>query len=129
MRAKTVNENYPPGAANDPRAPWNEPEDDSVYDFEVVDDEILVTRKYNFSGGMDWEDWDEDEGYIDPEDFDMFAAKKLGIDAEEKWESEDYLEIQNVENVEGKKDTFLFKTSWGGFEVNMDELIDLSNLF
>lgn len=129
MRAKTVNENYPPGAANDPRAPWNEPEDDSIYSLDVEDGEIVITRKYN-----QWaeDEWDEDKGYIDPEEFDLFAAKKLGINAEEKWDADEYLEIENVEDISKKKyaeDRFRFETSWGTFEADMDELIDMTNLF
>ena len=126
MRAKTVNENYPPGAANDPRAPWNEPEDDSVYDFEVVDDEILVTRKYNFSGGMDWEDWDEDKGYVDMEQFDQYAAKELGLNVDEKYDEDDILEIEDWSEDKGMVE---FQTSWGNFKISLDELIDMTNLF
>ena len=76
MRARTVNENYPPGAANDPNAPWNEPEDDSRYDLDMDGDELIITRDYNFSAE---DEWDTDKASIDPETFDIFAAKKLTL--------------------------------------------------
>ena len=128
-RAKTVNEygsmgGYPLGAADDSRAPWNEKEDDSDFDLELRNNEIIITRRYNYSAE---DEWDEDQAYIDPESFDLFAAEALEISAEEKWEAEDYLEIQNIEDLPG--DNFKFITSWGTFEADMDELIDLTNLF
>lgn len=128
MRAKTVNENYPLGAKYDPSAPWNEPDDDSQYELDMDGDELYITRRYNYSAE---DEWDEDKGYIDPETFDLFAAKKLGIDAEEKWENDDYLEIGDIIDIQtkGGSQKFLFKTSWGEFEADMDELIDLTNLF
>ena len=128
MRARTVNENYPWGAANDPNAPWNEPEDDSGYSLDMDDNELVITRKYNQTAE---DEWDEDKGYIDPEEFDLFAAKKLGIDAEEKWEADEYLEIGDIIDIQtkGGSQKFLFKTNWGEFEADMDDLIDLTNLF
>ncbi len=126
MRARTVNENYPLGAANDPNAPWNEPEDDSQYELEMDGDELVITRDYNFSGP---EEWDTDKGRIDPEEFDTFAARKLDIDHEEKWENDDYLEVQGIADAPGPGQKFLFQTNWGEFEASMDELIDLTNLF
>ena len=128
MRAKFVNENYPWGAANDPNAPWNEKPDDSDFELAGDGDELYITRRYNYSAE---DEWDEEKGYIDPESLDLLAAKKLGIDAEEKWENDDILEINDIIDIQtkGGSQKFLFKTNWGEFETSMDELIDLTNLF
>jgi len=129
MRAKTINEygsmgGYPLGAAEDPRAPWNEKEDDSNFELDLDDQELSIKRKYNYSAE---DEWDEETGYIDPETFDLFAAEQLGISAEDKWEEEDYLEIQGIEDL--SEDSFRFITSWGTFEADMGDLIDMTNLF
>ena len=123
MRAKKVNENYPMGAANDPNAPWNEKEDDSNFDMKLRGNELIITRRYNHSAE---DEFDEDEVTIDPETFEEFAAKKLGIDSHEKWENDDYLEIEGIADAQAG---FEFTTSWGDFETDIDELVDLTDLF
>lgn len=123
MKAKFVNENYPWGAANDPNAPWNEPEDDSRYELDMDGGELVISRDYNFTAE---DEWDTDKGYVDMEQFDSYAAGELGLDIEEKYEEDDYMEIIDWEEARGK---FKFKTSWGDFEISMSELIDMTNLF
>lgn len=123
MKAKFVNENYPWGAANDPNAPWNEPEDDSRYELDMDGGELVIIRDYNFTAE---DEWDTDKGYVDMEQFDSYAAGELGLDIEEKYEEDDYMEIIDWEESRGK---FKFKTSWGDFEISMNELIDMTNLF
>jgi hypothetical protein len=127
MRAKTVNENYPWGAENDPRAPWNEPEDDSQYELDMDGNELIITRGYNFSGEYEW---DADTGYVDMEEFANYAAQKLGLDVDEKYNDDDFLEILGwTYDDEDKPNKINFQTSWGNFQISMDELIDMSNLF
>lgn len=126
MRARTVNENYPMGAANDPHAPWNEKEDDSQYLLEIDGDELYITRRYNQTAE---DEWDEDKGYVDMEQFDSYAAGELGLDIEGQYENDDYLEIQSFEDIPGPGEKFQFDTSWGDFEISMDELVDMTNLF
>lgn len=123
MRARTVNENYPLGAANDPRAPWNEPEDDSSFELDMDGEELYITRRYNQTAE---DEWDEDKGYVDMDQFDSYAAGELGLDIEEQYENDDYLEIKDWQE-EGNK--ILFQTSWGDFEISMDELVDMTNIF
>ena len=123
MRARTVNENYPLGAANDPNAPWNEKENDSDFELEMDGGQLLIKRRYNYSAE---DEWDEDKAYIDPESFDLFAASKLNIEAEEKWENEEYLDVQGIAD---SQNGFEFQTNWGTFEATMDELVDLTDLF
>lgn len=122
MRARTVNENYPPGAANDPNAPWNEPEDDSQYDVDFGADGIEISRKYNFS----YDDYDEDQGSVDMETLQSYAGKELGVDPEEKYENDEYMEISGMAD---SQKGIMFQTTWGDFEISMDELIDMTNLF
>lgn len=119
---------YPPGAEFDPRAPWNEPEDDSQYFLDIEDNEISITRRYNFYAE---DEWDEDKEYIDPEMFDLFAAKKLGLNAGEKWGKDEYLEIQEVKDIKRKYDIVghTFITTWGNFDATLQELINLTHLF
>lgn len=121
---------YPPGAEFDPMAPWNEPEDTSYYelDFEGENfDEMVIIRRI-FTAE---DEWDEYKGYIDPEYFDLFAAKKLGLNAGEKWENDEFLEVKEIKDIKRKYDIIghTFITSWGTFDATLDELIDLSNLF
>ena len=123
MRARTVNENYPLGAANDPMAPWNEKEDDSDFELELSDQDLIITRRYNHSAE---DEWDEDQATIDPETFDEFAGKKLGIDYQQKYEDDNYLDIGMI-NLDGNN--IEFETSWGTFQTDMEELIDLTDLF
>lgn len=136
MRAKFINEygsmgGYPPGAEHDPRAPWNEPADDSQYDIDLDRGEVVVKRRYDFTGGMDWEDWEEEKGYIDPEDLDQYAAKKLGIEnLEERAEEGDYLEIEDIEDIKKGRNIvgYRFITNWGNFEASLGDLIEMSNI-
>lgn len=118
---------YPPGAEFDPRAPWNEPDDDSQYFMDIEDGEISIIRRCNF-----WaeDEWDEDKESIEPEDFEIFAAKKIGLNAEEKWENDEYLEIKDVKDIKRKSDIIghTFITSWGDFDATIDELINLTHL-
>ena len=128
MRAKTVNEygslgDYPWGAANDPNAPWNEKEDDSSFTLDIDGQELYITRAYNQTAE---DEWDEEKGYVDMEKFDEYAAKQLGLNQEEQYEAENYLEINDWKE-EGNK--IHFDTTWGNFTISMDELVDMTNLF
>ena len=126
MRAKTVNENYPLGAENDPMAPWNEKEDDSNFELEAENNDLnnlYITRRYNQTAE---DEWDEDRGDIDPERLEEFAAEKLDIDYGQKLEDDAYLEVTGIADAQGG---FEFTTSWGKFEATMDELIGLTNIF
>ena len=133
MRAKTVNEygsmgGYPMGAANDPMAPWNEREDDSSFELEAENNDLndlSIIRRYNQTAE---DEWDEDKGYIDPEDLENFAAEKLGIDIDQKYEDGENLEVQEINDIPGRGQKFNFVTNWGSFETDIDELIDLTNL-
>lgn len=118
---------YPTGAEFDSKAPWNEPDDDSQYFADIEDGEISIIRRYNFSAGNEW---DEDKEYIDPEIFDLFAAKKIGLNAKEKWGEDEYLEIKGIKEIKRKYNIVghTFITSWGTFDATLDELIDLINL-
>lgn len=115
---------YPPGTEFDPSAPWNEKEDDSIFELELNNKELHIKRKYDFSAEDEWE---EETAVIDPEKFEVLAAEKLNLVAEEKWVDAKYLEFENIKDL--PQENFQFITSWGIFESNMNELIGLTNLF
>jgi len=84
MRAKFVNENYPIGAQNDPRAPWNEeyPE----YKIILRDGELVLY------------DGNDEPTFFDPYKIDMLLANKLNISLEELEETGLSIDIYDVTN-------------------------------
>ncbi len=92
MRARTVNENYPLGAANDPNAPWNEPEDASSIELEFEGDDMYMVRR--IPTGPD--DYDEEKEQIHFDDFDEFAAGKLDLDLEQLYDTDGAIEVKDV---------------------------------
>jgi len=127
MRARTVNENYPPGAANDPNAPWNEPEDNSSIELEFEGDNMYMVRRIHTGP----EEYEDERAEIDPESFEVMAAGKLGLDYDELYEKAEIIKIKDVEDLKRNHDVigYRFDTSHGSFEATIDELVDLTDLF
>jgi hypothetical protein len=119
MKAQFIFENYPPGAANDPNAPWNETEDRSWTDFEMDKDgdPRLVTKAY--VGEDDLEILDNQS--MDPMSLDKALLKKLGLSYEEL-EGLDMEEEFSIEEYHQKSNTVYFKTTAGDTELSIGEL-------
>ena len=60
MKARFVNEDYPPGAEYNPKAPWNKPDWDEIVDVNQYGEVELIKRAY-----IEEEDWEEDKQIID----------------------------------------------------------------
>lgn len=119
MRAKFINEEsgaYPPGAENDPRAPWNE-EDNSVTSFEVEGYDYKLITRVPVGKGDDEEI--VEELTIDPYDMDKLICQKLGLDFEEIDERGEGIEILNIDQ---DGDKFYLTTNEGDLEVSLAEL-------
>lgn len=124
MRAKLINEEsggYPPGAENDPRAPWNEKEDNGIISLEIKDYDYKLVTRTPIGKGDDEEI--VDESTIDPYDMDKLICQKLGLDFQELDESGEGIEIINVDR---DGDKFYLTTSKGDLEVSLSELIQIS---
>jgi hypothetical protein len=120
MRAKFINENYPPGAKDDPNAPWNEREDPSqtVLKISGGDYELITSVQ------VAEDDWEEIENLsIDPYDMDELISQKLGLDFEQMEVNGETIEIQDVSQ---KDENFFLTTDQGNVELTLGELIELS---
>lgn len=126
-RAKFVNENYPLGAAEDPDAPWNEPEDKSSIELEFDGDNMYMVRRVPTGP----EEYEDERAEIDPEAFEVMAAEKLGLDYDELYEKAEIIKIKDVIDLKRKYDIigYKFETSHGSFEASTEELANLTDLF
>lgn len=122
MRARFIFENYPLGAAYDRNAPWNQPEDNSIIDFEMDrdGDPRLITKVY--IGEEDIEILDNKS--IDPMHLDKALLKKLGLSYGEL-EGINMEEEFSIEEYYQKGNTVYFKTNIGDTEISIDELQSL----
>jgi hypothetical protein len=121
MKAKFIFENYPPGAANDPNAPWNQCEDSSWIDFEMKDwNPRLITKSY--CGEDDIEILENRS--IDLMNLDRALLNKLGLNDREL-ESLDMAEDFFIEEYYQKGNTVYFETTAGNTELSISEIQDL----
>ncbi len=110
---------YPPGAENDPRAPWNETDNYELIVEISYYGEVILVKKTPISKDK----WDEETQTIDPETFEEFCSIKLGIDYEELCENEESIDLEKVKE-EGSR--YKIITSRGEFTTSYDELEDLA---
>jgi hypothetical protein len=122
MKAKFIFENYPPGAANDRNAPWNQCDDHSYVDFEMDKDgdPRLITKA---CVGEDDIEILENRS-IDPMYLDRALLKKLGLSYDEL-ENLNMEEEFYIEEYYQKKDTVYFKTTAGDTQLSISELQSL----
>jgi hypothetical protein len=122
MKAKFIFENYPPGAANDPNAPWNQSEDTSYIDFELKDgyDPRLITKAY--VGEDDIEILENKS--IDPGILDRALCQKLGLSYSEL-EAMDMEEEFYIKEYYQKGNIVYFETTAGDIQLSIDELQSL----
>ena len=122
MKAQFIFENYPPGAANDPNAPWNQSDDGSYTDFEMDKDgdPRLVTKAYVGEDDLEiLENRSIDIMYLD-----RALLKKLGLSYNEL-ENLNMEEDFYIEEYHQKGDTVYFKTTAGDTELSIGEIQDL----
>jgi hypothetical protein len=126
MRAKFINENYPPGAEYDSNAPWNQSDPDIEYivDLNQYGELELIERNYT-SREPENEDWEDEKTIIDPYYMDQFLGKKLIIPPSELENIEDEgIEIQKIE--ESSDGNYILVTKYGNVNVSFDELESIS---
>lgn len=115
MRAKTINENYPIGAENDPNAPWNQEDD-------FWGNEFIVDLNQYGEVALSYNDNDKNTT-IDPYYMDEFLADKLYLDFEELEENGETIEIKDIVEIDNK---MMFYTDKGVVTVDYDELEELA---
>lgn len=111
MRAKTINEYgdgyLPAGAANDPRAPYNQ--SDPTYNLEIEDGELVLYSDYGEGETM----------RFDPADVDELLSAISGIPLEDG----DTFEIHDIVT-SGDRDATI-ATDKGNIDINFDDLESL----
>lgn len=117
-----VNENYPWGAENDPRAPWNEKEPDVEYDIQFDGGEIVLIERVYSSRKPDEEDWEDNKTYIDPVYMDKFIADKLNLNIDDY---EDGIEVIDIS--EPKYGEYIIHTPHGEIKTDWDELENIAS--
>lgn len=110
MKAKLVNENFPPGAEYDPRAPYNDGDEQisvDVNDFGEIELNYINRRE---------------KETVDPYNFDHYIADRENIPIEEIEDNEG-VQILGVENL--NNDNYILHTNFGKLKISLDELESL----
>lgn len=110
---------YPPGAEQDPSAPWNESNNyDLFVEIDYYGEVVLIQRTY-----IDKSDWEDETKNIDLETFEEFCCIRLNLDHEKLRENKEIIDLKKIKE-EGHR--YKITTSHGEFKTTYDELEDLA---
>ena len=122
MRAKSLNENggYPIGAEHDPKAPWNEKDDDSKITIKNDGAFIEIIK----SEQIEEDEWEEvDKVTIDPYDLNVYVVEKLDLDPDALVDN-DAIEIEDIDEIREDEYKLLVKLK---ISISLEELYELAD--
>ncbi|MFA5153315.1 MAG: hypothetical protein WC554_12195, partial [Clostridia bacterium] len=121
MKAKFINENYPPGAQYDKNAPRNE---DSNQRIEVKIDEFgYIMIEYSHQIAED--DWEADDAsFIDPLDMSMRLGLSFGLSLADIDDGSIEIDIKDIKQLNDNE--WLFTTNYGDKKLSLGELEKLA---